>query len=171
MFVMKSRNSIVQGYRLADQVHRHVGAPDLVGEDAKKMEAIDVVLVDRKDFLVVAFSFAKPAGLMMPQRRSQQFGYRLRGADGGVLHRRNGDLLPLFRCHSSLFSVHGEDARRAKRPPTYLQFAPCCAPAASGHAAAAPPSSVMNARRFTRSPRRRAKAESAALPGRASWRS
>ena len=37
----------------------------------------------------------------------------------------------------------------------------CCARAASGHAAAAPPSSVMNSRRFIRSPRRR---------GRAAWR-
>ena len=31
----------------------------------------------------------------------------------------------------------------------------CCARAASGHAAAALPSSAMNSRRFTRSPRRR----------------
>ena len=37
----------------------------------------------------------------------------------------------------------------------------CCARAASGHAAAAPPSSVTNARLFTRSPRRRARAASA----------
>src|SRR5262245_16724730 len=36
----------------------------------------------------------------------------------------------------------------------------CCAPAVNGHAAA-PPSSVMNSRRLTRSPRRR---------GRAAWR-
>jgi hypothetical protein len=33
---------------------------------------------------------------------------------------------------------------------------PCCARVASGQAAAAPPSSVMNSRRFIRSPRRRA---------------
>ena len=33
----------------------------------------------------------------------------------------------------------------------------CCARAVSGHAAAAPPSSVMNSRRSTRSPRRRAR--------------
>jgi tRNA-splicing ligase RtcB len=43
--------------------------------------------------------------------------------------------------------------------------------AASGHAAAAPPSSVMNSRRFTRSPRRRWRAASLALPDRVSWRS
>jgi hypothetical protein len=39
----------------------------------------------------------------------------------------------------------------------------CCARAASGHAAAAPPSSVMNSRRFTRSPRRRGRVASAGL--------
>ena len=37
--------------------------------------------------------------------------------------------------------------------------------------AAAPPSSVMNSRRFIRSPRRRARAASAARRGRAPWRS
>ena len=41
-------------------------------------------------------------------------------------------------------------------------IAGCCARAASGHAAAAPPSSVMNSRRFIRSPRRRGRAASAA---------
>jgi hypothetical protein len=40
-----------------------------------------------------------------------------------------------------------------RRNPT-TGIAACCARAASGHAAA-PPSSVMNSRRFTRSPRRR----------------
>ena len=49
-------------------------------------------------------------------------------------------------------------------------IAGCCARAASGHAAAAPPSSVMNSRLFTRSPRRRGRARSAALSGRASLR-
>src|SRR5262249_25411695 len=34
----------------------------------------------------------------------------------------------------------------------------CCARAASGHAAAAPPSAKMNVRRFIRSPRRRGRA-------------
>src|SRR5262249_11740855 len=35
---------------------------------------------------------------------------------------------------------------------------PCCARTATGHPAAAPPSSVMNSRRFIRSPRRRGRA-------------
>jgi hypothetical protein len=49
---------------------------------------------------------------------------------------------------------------------------PCCAPAASGQAAAALPSSVMNSRRLIiRSPRRRGRAASAALRGRAPSRS
>ena len=43
----------------------------------------------------------------------------------------------------------------------------CCARAARGHAAAAPPSSVMNARRFTRSPRRRGRAQSGECRGQA----
>src|SRR6516225_7273199 len=51
------------------------------------------------------------------------------------------------------------------------EFIPgCCALAASGHAAA-PPMTLMNARRFIRSPRRRGRAASAALRGRARWRS
>ena len=48
-------------------------------------------------------------------------------------------------------------------------IAGCCARAASGHAAAAPPSSVMNSRRFIRSPRRRGRAASAERQGRAPW--
>jgi hypothetical protein len=48
----------------------------------------------------------------------------------------------------------------------------CCARAASGQAAAAPPSSVMKSRRFIiRSPRRRGRAGSVALQGRALSRS
>src|SRR5262245_40539173 len=42
--------------------------------------------------------------------------------------------------------------------PTRRIRSPCCARTASGHAAAAPPSSVMNWRLFTRSPRRRGRA-------------
>jgi hypothetical protein len=43
----------------------------------------------------------------------------------------------------------------APRNPMVGTFPACCARAMSGHAAAAPPSSVMNSRRLTRSPRRR----------------
>src|SRR5262245_42097212 len=105
---MKRGNPIVQGYRLANQVHCNVVAADLVGDDAKKMEAISMILIDREDFPVVAFSCSKLAGLMMPLPRGQQLGNPNRGADGCALRRRNGDLLSLFGRHSSLFSVHGE---------------------------------------------------------------
>ena len=47
---------------------------------------------------------------------------------------------------------------------------PCCARAASGHAAA-PPSSVMNSRRLTRSPRRRGRAVLLVHRCPVSWRS
>jgi hypothetical protein len=40
----------------------------------------------------------------------------------------------------------------------FIESFGCCAPATSGHATAPPPMSVMNARRFTRSPRRRERA-------------
>ena len=42
-------------------------------------------------------------------------------------------------------------SRAAPKNPMVGSFAGCCARAASGHAAAAPPSSVMNSRRFNRS--------------------
>ena len=63
----------------------------------------------------------------------------------------------------------GQPNVAAENPTTGI--AGCCARAASGHAAAAPPSSVMNSRRIIRSPRRRARAGSAARRGRAPWRS
>src|SRR5262249_55787388 len=115
---MKSGNAIVQGYRLANQVHCHVVAAELVGDDAKKMEAIDVILIDRQDFPVVAFSFGKSAGLVMPQRRGQQLGNLMRGVDGCAGRRSNGDLL-LFRRYSSLFSVHSEGLVVATSPNDY----------------------------------------------------
>src|SRR5262249_10916423 len=59
-------------------------------------------------------------------------------------------------------SVHGRqtDAAAAPRRPMVGTFPGCCAVAASGHAAAAPPSSVMTLRRFIQSPRRRGRATS-----------
>jgi hypothetical protein len=48
-------------------------------------------------------------------------------------------------------------------------IADCCARAASGHAAAEPPTSVMNSRRLTRSPRRRARAVSPEFRDQAPW--
>jgi hypothetical protein len=47
----------------------------------------------------------------------------------------------------------------------------CCACTPSGHVAAAPPSSDMNARRFIRSPRRRARVASGPGRDRVPWRS
>src|SRR5262249_12191374 len=105
---MKSGNPIVQGDRPADQVYCLLAAAELVGDDAKKMEAISVILIDREDLSIVALSFTKLTGLMMPYPRCQQLGNLNRGADGCALRRRNGDVLSLFGGHSSLFSVHGE---------------------------------------------------------------
>jgi hypothetical protein len=49
----------------------------------------------------------------------------------------------IMRCNSSFETAVRTDLMRAT-------VARCCARAASGHAAAAPPMSVMNARRFIR---------------------
>src|SRR5262249_36365445 len=106
--VMETGISIVQGDGLANQAYGHVVAADLVGDESKKMEAIDVTLIDREDFPVVAFSCSKLTGLMMPLRRGQPLGNLNRGAGGCALRRRKGVLLPFFRPLSSLFSVHGE---------------------------------------------------------------
>src|SRR5262245_15758713 len=57
------------------------------------------------------------------------------------------------------------------RNPTVGTFAGCCARAASGHAAAAPPSNEINSRRFIRSPRRRGRVGVTVLPDLKSLRS
>jgi hypothetical protein len=75
------------------------------------------------------------------------------------------------RCANA--ALHGivVEAVAAPRNPTVGSFpGRCWALAASGHAAAAPPSSVMNLRRLIiRSPRRRGRAASAAPRGQALW--
>src|SRR6516165_2042682 len=108
---MKRGNAIVQGYRLANQVDCHVVAADLVCDDAKKMEAIDVILIDREDFSVMALCLGKLAGLMMAQRRGQLVGNPTPGAGGRARWRRSGDSRPLLGCPWSLFSLHGEVTR------------------------------------------------------------
>src|SRR5262245_29976228 len=57
---------------------------------------------------------------------------------------------PSSRSRCTKAAVHGPqaDAVVVPRNPMVGTFPACCARAASGHAAAAPPSSVMNARRF-----------------------
>src|SRR5215471_12669802 len=82
-----------------------------MGDDAKKMEAIDVILIDREDFTVVALCFGKLAGLMMAQRRGQLVGNPTRGAGGRARWRRCGDSRRLLGCSWSLFSLHGEVTR------------------------------------------------------------
>ena len=63
---------------------------------------------------------------------------------------------PSSRSRCTKAAIHGLQAEGvlAPRNPMVGSLLGCCARAASGHAAA-PPSSVMNSRRFIRSPRRR----------------
>ena len=123
-------------------------------------------------------------------RRSGRFGDRRRksvGHDHGDLaadelrrHRRkpiipilgkailDSDVLPLDK--SGLVQALPECANQVSEPAAAVErrkpitgITGCCARAVSGHAAAAPPSSVMNARRLIRSPRRRGR------PAAAEW--
>ena len=52
------------------------------------------------------------------------------------------------RCTKGGRPIRAEVGRRAAQEPDGRQLPGCCARAASGHATAAPPSSVMNSRRF-----------------------
>src|SRR5262245_4230499 len=75
----------------------------------------------------------------------------------GVMNESLGVLTQADRCEPLGNAFHGT----ARRPAGGF-----CARAASCHAAAAPPSSVMNSRRFIRSPRQQARAASEAVRSR-----
>src|SRR4029077_16631203 len=72
---------------------------------------------------------------------------------------------PRSRCWNA--AVQGAQADGVDEPkrPIVGSLDACCALAASGHATAAPPSSVMNSRRFVRSPRRRGRVGLPVHPG------
>ena len=105
--VMERGIPIVQGDRLADQVQSDIVAARLVGENAKKMEAVDVILIDRENFSVLALCLGKPASLMMNQRRGQLIGNPSRGVSAWARWRRGGDSRRMPGCRLSLFSLHG----------------------------------------------------------------
>jgi hypothetical protein len=89
-------------------VYRLVAATDLVGNDAKKMKAIEVVLIDGENFSIVCFGFRQFAGRMVPARHNQQIG-NLR-ANARCAGRHSGASVPAeFGRHSSLFPVHREE--------------------------------------------------------------
>ena len=55
---------IVQSNCLADQACCQVTAAKLLGDDAKKMQAVKMVRINREQFLVAVFGFGILAGLM-----------------------------------------------------------------------------------------------------------
>src|SRR5262249_3213339 len=78
----------------------------------------------------------------------------------GVISEALGVLAQADRCQPLGNAFHGTSRRPASL---------CCARAASGHAAAASPRRVMNARRFIQSPRRRAAEATEARQDRVPW--
>src|SRR5262245_59693136 len=79
---------------------------------------------------------------------------------------------PSSRSRCTKAATHSLAAERVLWPkkPMVGSLSPCCARTASGQATAAPPSSVMNSRLFTRSPRRRGRESRAVTKTRAPWR-
>ena len=113
--------------------------------------------------LAAKIELPPPVAAITATLRRDQIGRKCRQSivlvsrPSGIRSPRSG--LRHSRLHSSPGGTHrkvGADrpAQAGRNPITGI--AGCCARAASGHAAAAPPSSVMNSRRFIRSPRRRA---------------
>jgi hypothetical protein len=70
-------------------------------------------------------------------------------------------------CRNSASMGASVATERGDKRPIRATLFGCCARAASGHATAAPPRSVMKSRRFIQSPRRRARQAAAAGQGRA----
>ena len=67
--------------RLADKTCCQVAAADLLGDHAKKMEAVEVVWVYRENFPVVVLGFRELARLVMPLPSSQQLTNLVRGTN------------------------------------------------------------------------------------------
>ncbi|MFZ1089935.1 MAG: hypothetical protein WAN75_11855 [Xanthobacteraceae bacterium] len=91
--------------RLADKACCQGAAADLLGDHAKKMEAVEVVWVYRENSPVVVLGFRELARLVMPLPSSQQLTNLVRGTNDRSRRSRSGVLAHLG-CYSPLFSVH-----------------------------------------------------------------
>jgi len=96
--------SIMRSDRLADKACCQGAAADLLGDHAKKMEAVEVVWVYREKFPVVVLGFRELARLVMPLPSSQQLTNLVRGTNDRS--RRSRSVLARLGCYSPLFSVH-----------------------------------------------------------------
>ena len=88
--------------RLADKACCQGAAAELLGDHAKKMEAVEVVWVYRENFPVVVLGFRELARLVMPLPSSQQLTNLVRGTRS----RRSRSVLAHLGCYSPLFPVH-----------------------------------------------------------------
>jgi hypothetical protein len=95
--------SIMQSDCPADQTRRDPAAARLVGQDAKKVEAVKVIRINAESVFVAAFSFRKLASAMMPVSSRQQLGNLIQWTKGPDVIR---GWRAQFGGHSPLFSVH-----------------------------------------------------------------
>ena len=90
--------------RLADKACSQGAAAGLLGDQAKTMEAVEVVWVYRENFPVVFLGFRELARLVMRLPSSQQLTNLVRGTNDRS--RRSRSVLAHLGCYSPLFSVH-----------------------------------------------------------------
>src|SRR5215470_20010865 len=103
--------SIMRCDRLADKWCCQGAAAELVGDYAKKVEAVEVVWVYRENFPVAVLGFRELARLVMPLPSSQQLTNLIRGTNDRGRRRRSRDVLAHLGCYSPLFSVHRANLR------------------------------------------------------------
>ena len=66
--VAEFRTALVRGDRLADQVDGNFVAPDLQRDHAEKVQAVDVLGIDRKNVAIKAFGFRQSSCLVQRHR-------------------------------------------------------------------------------------------------------
>jgi hypothetical protein len=95
--VVQLGNALAERNSAFDRCDRRLRTTGLQGDDAKVVQATDMVLIARKHLPVQALSLEQPAGLMMLDRRSEQ--------RPGVRPCAWNDSAPLT-CRASLFAIH-----------------------------------------------------------------
>ena len=69
---MKTRHSAVLRYGFADQIHRHIIAARLMGENAEKMQGVGVTRIRQENLPVKPLRFAEMSGLVFLQGEREQ---------------------------------------------------------------------------------------------------
>jgi hypothetical protein len=66
---LESQGSMILGHRIVQFALLFEHITEVVGDDAKKISATDVLAIASENFPIVSLSFGKLTGLMVPLRR------------------------------------------------------------------------------------------------------